>query len=680
MRMPNSARSQELASFVARILMIGTTVTVFAVASATPAHASSCSPSGSTEAMQVTAECVDPSYREAVIDSEVDLAAPVPYHRVSGHFAGTDKKFIFAYPPKKLWKSRFFHQVYPLADEDPGDDAIRFGSASGGYVIQTNGGGGYRVDAAAAKFSKVVADRYYGDAGRIYGYIWGGSGGSYQTIAAMENTAGVWDGAVPYIIGDPTSIPNNFFIRAFARLLLQDKAPQIADAVSPGGSGDPFAGLDDTERSALSEVTRLGVPLRAWEDYRYVLGLDDPMGLLGFAAQIKTMDPTYADDFWSQPGYLGTEDSPLGARFRAARIDRVTKISHVVRDAKGVPRKLVLDSVPANASFTPLDVTVEGARPVSVQASLDVATKTITIESGNDLRTLDGFDVGDTLHVDNRWYVALTAYPRYQVPAADFDAYDQYRNGDGTPRYPQRPLAGSVISVGVSGGGTHSGAISGKVIAISNLLDTDAFPWHGDWYSAQVKRALGARYDDDFRMWFNDNADHIAPNRTDRLINYDGILQQALRDVSAWVETGQAPAPSTHYALADGQVEVPDKASDRHGIQPVVDLTAGGAHRLDVAAGEPVALDALIEVPPEAGTIVGIEWNPLGNKDFQAAPLSGPLQQRLEVSRTVTYPSSGTYFAELRVIAQRGGDARDPFARVENLGRVRVVVHEGRQG
>ena len=124
---------------------------------------------------------------------------------------------------------------------------------------------------------------------------------------------------MPFIVGVPTSIPNNFFVRAFARFVLAGKAAQIADAVAPGGSGDPFAGLDDLERSVLLEVTRMGVPLRAWEDYRYVLGLDAPDGLLGFGGTVRAIDPMYVNDFWTKPGYVGTEQSALGDLFRAAR-------------------------------------------------------------------------------------------------------------------------------------------------------------------------------------------------------------------------------------------------------------------------------------------------------------------------------------------------------------------------
>jgi len=242
----------------------------------------------------ITADNEDPLYNRPVIDSQEDLTIPVPHHKVSGHFEETDKRFNFYFPPKSLWEGRFFHLVYPLHDENASDETISFGADSGAYTVQTNGGGGYRVDAAASKFSKTVAADYYSSSEQIYGYIYGGSGGSFQTIGAIENSSGVWDGAVPFIPGVPTSIPNNFFIRVFARFVLEEKAPLIADAVSPGGSGDPYAELNDMERAVLDEVTKLGVPLQAWEDYLYLLDLDGTRELLGYGSTIQGRDPTYA--------------------------------------------------------------------------------------------------------------------------------------------------------------------------------------------------------------------------------------------------------------------------------------------------------------------------------------------------------------------------------------------------
>ena len=46
----------------------------------------------------------------------------------------------------------------------------------------------------------------YGDH-RAYGYLYGGSGGAFRTISSAENSIGVWDGSVPYVMGSPNTIP-----------------------------------------------------------------------------------------------------------------------------------------------------------------------------------------------------------------------------------------------------------------------------------------------------------------------------------------------------------------------------------------------------------------------------------------------------------------------------------------
>src|SRR5688572_19486189 len=125
-------------------------------------------------AISVTADSVDPEFGRPVIGFEKDVAEPVPHRLVSGHFDGTDGKFNFYFPPKGQWDGRFFQLVYPLWDENAWDVTISFGAANGGYTVQTGGGGsGFRVDAAAAKFSRQVAAAYYGSSEHIYGYIYG---------------------------------------------------------------------------------------------------------------------------------------------------------------------------------------------------------------------------------------------------------------------------------------------------------------------------------------------------------------------------------------------------------------------------------------------------------------------------------------------------------------------------
>jgi hypothetical protein len=110
-------------------------------------------------------------------------------------------------------------------------------------------------------------------------------------------------------------------------------------------------------------------------------------------------------------------------------------------------------------------------------------------------------------------------------------------------------------------------------------MDEYAYPWNADWYRNKVAEALGDWLGESFRLYYTDHALHGGPAiPTDnlRVISYTGILQQALRDLAAWVETGAAPPPSTSYKVVDGQVVVPTAAAERQGLQPVVNITANG--------------------------------------------------------------------------------------------------------
>jgi hypothetical protein len=73
--------------------------------------------------------------------------------------------------------------------------------------------------------------------------------------------------SVPYVLGSPMAIPNVFTVRIHAMRILYDKFPQIVDAIEPGGN-DMYAGLNDEEKQALTEVTKMGFPPKAWFAYR----------------------------------------------------------------------------------------------------------------------------------------------------------------------------------------------------------------------------------------------------------------------------------------------------------------------------------------------------------------------------------------------------------------------------
>ena len=73
-----------------------------------------------------------------------------------------------------------------------------------------------------------------------------------------------------------------------------------------------------------------------------------PEYLLGFGSVLKAMDPTYVDDFWNKPGYLGTEQSELGDLFQNEKVDFKSTTLEVNRDGQNKPISLLLDSAPLN--------------------------------------------------------------------------------------------------------------------------------------------------------------------------------------------------------------------------------------------------------------------------------------------------------------------------------------------
>jgi hypothetical protein len=676
-------------------------------------------------ALFVTADSEDPRFNKPYIDvrewRDEPLDAPVfpggittqqggaaPFKArhlyVHGGFTDTDAKFSFCFPPEEEYRGRFFQATHQLlAGEDATARNVAFALASGGYSVQTNMGGsdnprsaeggrgqadttirGYRVNAEAAKFSRTVAAEIYGPH-RTYGYLYGGSGGAYQTITSAEMTTGVWDGFVPYVMGSPQSIPNCFTVRVNALRVLKDKWPSIIDAIEPGGSGDPFGGLDDDERAALEEATRTGFPPGAW--FNYVPQGGGPLVLV--ASYVPLLDPTYLEDFWSKPGYLGADPT---SSVRAARVQHEATVVEVI---SGNRTQFRLSSVPAG-DLTGADVILTSGAAAGLTAALGridsdgkghiglvIETVDNTIDITADPAVIDGIQAGNEVRIDNSRFLALQTYHRHQFPPAnpDFDfpdVYDFYRNPDGTPKYPQRGVdVGAAGTLGATGQ-IPTGRFNGKMIVVECLHDGDALPWQADWYRKRVEVAEGPRTDEKYRLWYVDNANHTDPTteiQETHAVAYSGTVQYALRELSAWVEQDITPPPTTEYAVRGGQVHVPASAVERKGIQPVVHLLANGGVRAEVAVGETVNFTAEIEVPPAPGNVVSAKWDFEGAGTFpDSAELDDQTSEPLRVTAAHLFTKPGIYFPAIRVASQRERNSTTPFARSQNLDRVRVVV------
>jgi len=651
---------------------------------------------------------------------------PIRHRYVHGGFKGTETRFSFYFPPKEKYEGRFFQYITPFPDNEylsqgasGEEDKIGFSVSSGAYFIETNGGGridfgkpgfasdpsigAYRANAASAQFSRVVAVQIFGGK-RPYGYAFGGSGGAYRTIGGIENTEDVWDGVVPYVVGSPMAIPNVFTVRMHAMRVLKDKLAQIIDAVEPGGSGDMYAGLNAEEKDALQEVTKMGYPPKSWFGYK-------TMGIHGFLVLYQGVvmaDRKYfTDDFWKVPGYLGANPPPSLLK---ARIQKVSKIKAGIPVDEAVRLGLIespsaQERGTAEAAWKSMGEK-EGTMPVAFQLEdmlpdIDFPGGDLVIKSGTavgktlqltkiagdkviigpaDARVLAQVKQGDEVQVDNSNFLAVQTYHRHQVPGNEYKVWDQFRDKDGRPIYPQRPMMLGPLFTRSASGVLPGGKYKGKMIVLASLWDREAFPWQADWYRLKVMENLGAETDNHFRLWYTDHALHGDLTKQEdptHTVSYLGVLQQALRDLSAWVEKGIAPPATTNYNIEDGQVIVPPTATERKGIQPVLTLKANGGERAEVKVGEPVTFNAIIELPQNTGKIVAAQWDFEGAGSFgvegKLIP-DGNSSTRVTLKTSHVFTKPGTYFTTLRGVAQRQGDVRTPYARIQNLARVRIIV------
>jgi len=658
----------------------------------------------------------DPEFQKPYVDIDEWRTGTVRYHYIHGGFEGTELRFSFYFPEKENYRGRFYHFMSPVqGSEDASqvrngeEDRIAFAITNGAYFVESNMGGPaalgetiYRTSAAAAEYSRDIAVGLFGPH-RPFGYIYGGSGGGYKTMSCFENT-NAWDGALPFVIGSPMSIPNNFTVGQHALRILRNKIPMIADAMEPGGSGDMYVGLDPEERAALEEFTRMGFPTRAWIPQQST----DLGALPLFIPVIEQMDPTYFEDFWTVPGYLGADPNGSAARDRLqhrtviaeadlsgkdiqAKEENKTGVDDAWQRFKGIDISVFqpwmrLESVPAGD-----DLYLTGTNIVFLSG--DAAGQKVPLDrlEGNIAYVAEGFGVqgmveilekvkaGDEIMLDNSNFIALQTYHRHQVPSADYKAWDQFRDEEGKPLYPQRSMLISPMITHGGAGSVQSGRINGKMIVIAALLD-GAFPWQPDWYRTKVKEHLGDKEPEQFRLWYIDHAVHsdeaVTGNEL-RFVSYLGALYQGLLDLSDWVEQGIAPPDSTQYTVIDGQVIVPPGARERQGVQPVVALKADGRSCAVVTAGETVHFAADVEVPDRAGKLTAAEWSFEGETDY---PVKGEFASlssdgtKAVVKTEYRFTKPGTYFPVLRVRSNRQGDIRDAFTQVKNLSRVRVIV------
>jgi hypothetical protein len=672
--------------------------------------------------LAVDATCIDPDYNDQtfVTDSTEQKSLQLPdgtsvsYTELKGHFPATrsqaelpagitqspttvSHKVLWQFPEKKYFRNRFFQQTYPLEQEILNTVDKRFAFVTGGgYTVGIVPGSpnvGYRVSAAAAKLAKAYANKLYGNTGRIYGYMYGQSGGSVQTIGAAEGTTGVWDGLVPVVIAtDALNVHSFMWDALYALAVPEAKRQAIADAAAPGSGSDIYAGLTSDERAVLDELLNAGFPRNVLETMHFSAGVVT----LG-ASAVRSYDPSYEEDFWSKPGYEGTNPPTY---LQAAKLDGFATITSITRNAQSVPIAITFDpsTVPALGSIgsTGLqfyvyaaDGTTQVTQGDAVSLSGKLENNTLTLKDGDsNPALLAALATGGRVRINNRFTLAAVFYPRHSILDNGNPAYRQYMNADGTPKYIERPPTpfpvAFINNMKTSGGIRQTGRLKVKTVVFENLADGNSYPYVAGFYAQMVTKALGSRETDKmFRVYYQENGIHGAfldnlPGKFGTsVIPTGGILHQVLLDLADWAERGVAPRPSTRYRIDSmNQVVVPSTAKERGGLQPLVHLTVNGKDRAEVSLNQPVNLVGKIEMPPGAGKIVEYDYY-VGSSDYKFEPatkLSQP-QTRVSLTRTISFPKQGEYVIALRTAGQRDGkgDASGTTPLI-NIDRVRVVV------
>lgn len=689
------------------------------------------------ETIDVTAYVVtDDFFGQAYIDADEERDEPEPYRYMHGGFRDTDTRFSFCFPRAERYQGRLYQ---PLEGANAGHEHVNSGPLGlvtgglemafrlGGYTVESNMGHkgdvmdpkagpdptiyGFRAAAECARFSKHVAAQVYG-APPQYSYVFGGSGGARRSPQCLQYAPGVWDAALPFMgdamvseHGDFSLLKgggSNFTAMFNVQRLLGAKIADVVDAMAPGGSGDPFAGLDTHQREELNNLYRLGYP--RGDEFM----IAQPMGQIwlwaSIADSLQAQGPDYFEAFWTKSGYVG-HDQPSAVQndlidvaatvvrtltakdllddpsVGGPEFDQIRSLASIfagMQDMWDMPMAIELDHIP-NGHRMGAGIRITSGEAAGRQLyCLNGVGNVFLCDGGGEAsnRRFRGVVAGDTVRFDNRQFLAYCYYYRHHViPFTEWE----FLTLDGQPIYPQHPLAEMSPFMGVH----YSGKFEGKLMWVHHTHDASLWPPQGLGYKSAVERVYGVEgAKEKFRIRWTENAEHVPPfmaasqpgraNNT-WLINYQPVIEQCLVDLAAWVEQGIEPAGSA-FEYRDGKITLPATAADRGGIQAVVTATANGAARVEVRVGELVTLAMQAELPPGAGTIIGVSWDFDGSGTYPESSKVDGTASKVELSVTHRFHEPGTYFATVLVESHREGDVNATARRIPNLAAARVVV------
>ncbi|MFA7555734.1 MAG: hypothetical protein WCY88_15930 [Spongiibacteraceae bacterium] len=681
-------------------------------------------------------QVTDSYFGQPYIDRDEWRQEPIPHRNIHGGFADCDTRFNFYFPAQEGYQNRMFqpiegahagHEDAFIGLQGQIIGGLPLIARLGGFMVESNSGHigddidpragedptlyGHRASVESARLSKFVAAQIYG-AMPAYSYVWGGSGGGRRSPLCFENGQDVYQGAMPFMGGGTidklgstdrirTEQPVHFGCMFNVQRVLGDKISSVIDAMQPGGSGNPFEDLNTHQREELNNLYRLGYP--RGDEYM----IANPMGQIWLWTSIADMlqqeDAEFFNNFWTKPGYVGFDHPNLVNNDLIDIELSVTKVitaSELLQSpsyagpeyAKAKPMAMLMAS---KAPDFPIAIEVKGlpagyllgtgVKVTSGKAKgrqlycMNFAADVMFCDGHGEanLQRFTGVEAGDKVHIDNHAFLAFCYSYRHHISD---DPSNDFLRIDGAPLYPQHglPLQSSLMGVAYSGDYNH-----GKLMWVHHTHDASLWPPQGLIYKRGVEQAQGKeKAAENFCLRWTDNAEHVPPmfappsatraNNT-WLIDYGPVIEQCLADLCDWVENGNYPAP-TQFSFEDGRVTLPASASERGGIQPVVSIAANGSLRAEISAGETVSLTMQAEVPPNAGTIIDVEWDFDGMGKFPEHGEVDGTQTNVSLSTQHRYDKAGTYFATARVTSHRQGDINATCRRVTNLASARIVV------
>ena len=452
----------------------------------------------------------------------------------------------------------------------------------------------------------------------------------------------------------------------------------------------------------------MGFPPRSWFGHR-------TMGMHAFPVLyqgLRMADPTYFDDFWSQPGYLGHDPPPsldrdggvghacevVGHPHRPTRPTSSTSPSDAHAGAGPGRRRHRLAGV-RRGGARPIAVAVELTRAASrprdprrraggalgrrrgCACSSSPSCSATSPCSGPPIPMSPGSCVRAT---PSRSTTAGSSPPRpttaTRCPRRDFTVWDQFRDPDGNPDVPAAaPPARAPVRRGRLGHGADRplrreddrGGVAARPRGPARGRPTGT--------ARRSSEHLGDATDDHFRLWFTDNAlhgdDEVQEHPTHSVSYLGAPAPGAARpERRGSSETSPRPRPRATQVV-DGQVVVGRGGrSAGAGVQPVVALTVDGGERADVAVGAEVVLRAERRGARRRRAGRGRRVGPRRHRRLRSARSGRRPARGSPSSGTHSFAAPGTHFVTVRVAAQRDGDTTTRYARVQNLARVRVVV------